>query len=187
MAVLGQDVSWPPTPTHGPDASLPHSTVRSAIADLPEGYTTFRPGVLPNGLQDLHMRRNFTAKSLERYKAIPPGGNRFDLLRNRPDITPECWQDKPSGSGDVMGRMWWNKPGPTIRTEFWKPEKGRYLHPVLNRPITHREAARIQSFPDDFYFEGTKIEIGKQIGNAVPPLLAEAVAKHLASHLTPRT
>ena len=62
------------------------------------------------------------------------------------------------------------------RQEFYKPEKGRYLHPEQHRPITHREAARIQTFPDDFVFKGTKIEIAKQIGNAVPPLLGEAVA-----------
>ena len=57
-----------------------------------------------------------------------------------------------------------------------KPEKGRYLHPEQHRPITHREAARFQSFPDDFVFKGTKLEIARQIGNAVPPLLAAAVA-----------
>ena len=64
----------------------------------------------------------------------------------------------------------------TIRTEFFKPEKGRYLHPKQHRPITHREAARLQSFPDDFVFKGSKIEIARQIGNAVPPCLAARVA-----------
>ena len=57
-----------------------------------------------------------------------------------------------------------------------KYKKGRYLHPQQHRPITHREAARFQSFPDDFVFKGTKIEIAKQIGNAVPPLLAARIA-----------
>ncbi len=60
--------------------------------------------------------------------------------------------------------------------EFFKPEKGRYLHPEQHRPITHREAARLQSFPDDFKFTGSKIEIAKQIGNAVPPMLAARIA-----------
>ena len=69
----------------------------------------------------------------------------------------------------------------TIRTEFFKPEKGRYLHPEQHRPITHREAARLMGFPDDFQFSGTKIEIAKQIGNAVPPPLAGAVARHVKS------
>jgi len=65
----------------------------------------------------------------------------------------------------------------TIRTEFFKPEKGRYLHPEAHRPITHREAARIQGFPDDFIFKGSKIAIAKQIGNAVPVKLAHAIAQ----------
>ena len=71
-----------------------------------------------------------------------------------------------------MGRLWWDKPSVTIRTEFYKPEKGRYLHPVENRPIMHREAARLQGFDDDFEFIGKRIEVGIQIGNAVPPPLA---------------
>jgi DNA (cytosine-5)-methyltransferase 1 len=98
-------------------------------------------------------------------------------MRKRPDITPDCWLNKPTGSTDVFGRLEWDKPALTIRTEFFKPEKGRYLHPQANRPITHREAARLQSFPNDFVFVGSKIEIARQIGNAVPPKLAKAVAQ----------
>lgn len=82
-----------------------------------------------------------------------------------------------------MGRLWWDRPSVTIRTEFFKPEKGRYLHPSEHRPITHREAARLQSFPDSFIFAGTKIEIARQIGNAVPPLLGKVIALHLADLL----
>ena len=70
----------------------------------------------------------------------------------------------------------------SLRTEFFKPEKGRYLHPTANRVISHREAARIQSFPDDFVFEGTKIEIARQTGNAVPPLLGKAIAEYVHEH-----
>jgi DNA (cytosine-5)-methyltransferase 1 len=65
----------------------------------------------------------------------------------------------------------------TIRTEFFKPEKGCYLHPEAHRPITHREAARIQGFPDGFVFKGSKTEIARQIGNAIPVKLAHAIAK----------
>jgi DNA (cytosine-5)-methyltransferase 1 len=77
----------------------------------------------------------------------------------------------------LFGRLKWDEPCVTIRTEFFKPEKGRYLHPEAHRPITHREAARIQGFPDEFVFSGSKIEIAKQIGNAVPVKLAYAIAQ----------
>ena len=185
VAVRDTKVPWPPPPTHGDEAAglLPTATVSTAIADLPQVPTATAPMMRSDGSQDLHIRRNPTQKSLERYAAIPPGGNRFDLQRNRPDITPLCWLNKPTGTVDVMGRMWWDRPSPTIRTEFFKPEKGRYLHPELDRPITHREAARIQSFPDSFVFEGTKIEVARQIGNAVPPLLGKALADFVAGLL----
>jgi DNA (cytosine-5)-methyltransferase 1 len=129
------------------------------------------------GPLDLHFGRTPTALSLKRYRTIPKEGmNRFDLQRRAPELTPKCWIRKESGGTDLFGRLWWDKPAFTIRTEFFKPEKGRYLHPVKHRPITHREAARLQAFPDNFKFFGSKIEIAKQIGNAVPPLLAATVA-----------
>jgi DNA (cytosine-5)-methyltransferase 1 len=154
---------------------LPWRTVRDAIGDLPEPVGTelrTEPGPL-----DLHFGRNPTPMSERRYRSVPPGGNRFDLQRNAPEITPDCWIRKKSGGTDLFGRLWWDRPSVTIRTEFFKPEKGRYLHPVQHRPITHREAARLQSFPDDFVFRGSKIEIARQIGNAVPPQLGRAVAR----------
>jgi len=145
-------------------------TVRDAIGDLP---------FEPTG-RDLHIGRNPTMLSMERYRHVPEGGNHYDL----PDhLKPECWRRKKSGTTDVMGRMRWNGPSCTIRTEFYKPEKGRYLHPEAHRPITHREAARLQTFPDDFVFTGSRIEIAKQIGNAVPVVLAEHIAKHVAEIL----
>ena len=150
-------------------------TVRDAIGDLPPPEDIGIRNVPPP--LDLHFGRTPTPKSIARYKAIPEEGmNRFDLQRRAPKLTPECWIRKTSGGTDLFGRLWWGKPSVTIRTEFFKPEKGRYLHPVQNRPITHREAARLQSFPDDFVFTGTKIEVARQIGNAVPPLLAARIA-----------
>ncbi len=82
-----------------------------------------------------------------------------------------------------MGRLHWDKPSVTIRTEFFKPEKGRYLHPTEDRPITHAEAALIQGFSEDFQWCGTKTSIARQIGNAVPPPLARAIADHVALRL----
>jgi len=150
-------------------------TVKDAIADLPPPEGTEIRNVEPP--LDLHFGRNPTELSRKRYRAIPHEGmNRFDLQRIAPELTPKCWIRKKSGGTDLFGRLWWDKPSVTIRTEFFKPEKGRYLHPEQHRPITHREAARFQSFPDSFKFLGSKIEIAKQIGNAVPPLLAARLA-----------
>jgi DNA (cytosine-5)-methyltransferase 1 len=163
----------------------PWKTVRDAIGDLPAPIGT-DIGNEPTPL-NLHFGRNPTPLSLERYQAIPEEGmNRFDLQRLAPELTPACWIRKITGGTDLFGRLWWNKPSVTIRTEFFKPEKGRYLHPVQHRPITHREAARFQSFPDEFVFCGSKIEIAKQIGNAVPPLLSARVADSLFALLASR-
>lgn len=172
---------FPPEPTHqkpleGATAILPSwKDVRSAIGDLDEPVgTEIRDAEPP---YNLHFGRNPTELSLKRYKVVPPGGNRFDLQKNAPELTPNCWLKKPTGGTDLFGRLWWDRPSVTIRTEFFKPEKGRYLHPVKHRPITHREAARIMTFPDDFKFCGTKTEVAKQIGNAVPVEFASHIAK----------
>ena len=180
-----------PIPTHaGPTEWV---GLREALSGIPfEPTTSALPRrELTNGIPgpftvgELHLRRNPRPFSIERYSYIPPGGNRFDL----PDrLKPPCWLNKATGTSDVMGRLEWNKPALTIRTEFWKPEKGRALHPEwsdtdpvksVNRSITHWEAARIQSFPDEFVWCGTRAEIARQIGNAVPPLLAEAIGRSL--------
>ena len=186
-----------PVPTHLHESRLsaaagwlgddirPWRDVRSAIADLPPPVgTEIRDEPPP---LDLHFGRNPTATSRERYRVVPPGGNRFDLQRARPDITPACWIRKKSGGADLFGRLWWDRPSVTIRTEFFKPEKGRYLHPDQHRPITHREAARLQGFPDTFRFRGTKVEIARQIGNAVPPPLAARVALEIARSVAGET
>lgn len=157
-----------------PPASEERVTVRDAIGHLPPQ---------PDG-ENWHIGRNPTPKSVERYRAIPPGGNRFDLLEKRPDIAPECWKRKVSGSTDVFGRLEWDGLALTIRTEFYKPEKGTYLHPEQDRPITHREAACLQSFPTTFQFIGSKIQVARQIGEAVPPRLACQVARAVLAILS---
>lgn len=162
-------------------------TVWQAIGDLPAEPTTREIGVLdrPRGRrrQDLHIGRSPKEMSLERYRLIQPGENRFALAERAPHLTPKCWLNKPKGSTDVFGRLREDQPAYTIRTEFFKPEKGCYLHPREHRPITHREAARLQTFDDWFYFHGSKIEVARQIGNAVPPRLAEVIAERLAELL----
>jgi DNA (cytosine-5)-methyltransferase 1 len=192
-----------PRPTHAkvPRGDLkPWVTVRERIGKLPgRPATTALPQttasyfgeVVPGEFKwlDLHIGRNPRESSLRRYDCIPPGGGRFDL----PDeLLPDCWRNKPTGTTDVMGRMRWDAPSLTIRTEFFKPEKGQYLHPQwdprnpsnrVNRVITHLEAAQLQDFPESFAWCGSKIEIAKQIGNAVPVGLASAVARRIRAAL----
>ena len=128
----------------------------------------------PYTSKELHLGRNYQQLSLARFAHIPTGGNRFDI----PDeLLAECWKKHKSGSGDVMGRLRSDQPSVTIRTEFFKPEKGRYLHPSADRAITHFEAAVLQGFPQDHKFVGSKTAIAKQIGNAVPIPLGRAVGK----------
>lgn len=180
IGVRDGEPPWP-EPTHAaPDKARPRQkhwrTFRDAVDGLPPQ---------PDG-ESWHRARNPRPVSMERYRTIPnEGEGRFHLAERRPDITPACWLRKTSGSTDVFGRLWWNRPAFTIRTEFYKPEKGRYLHPSEHRPITAREAARCMSFPDDFVFPGDQpmTSVAKQIGNAVPPLLARKVASALAAYL----
>ncbi len=179
-AITSVDLSLEDTLLNKPSAWC---TVRDAIADLQPPVGTEIRDIEPP--YDLHFGRTPTEVSLARYRAIPDEGmNRVNLLRNAPELTPDCWVRKKSGGTDLFGRLWWDRPAFTIRTEFFKPEKGRYLHPLQHRPITHREAARLQSFPDGFHFTGSKIEIAKQIGNAVPPLLAAHVAECVSQMLS---
>lgn len=203
-----------PTPTHArqPAAGtglLPWATVRERIEGLPtvpertelpvsfdEFFGERMPGVF-KGL-NIHFRREPRPLSLERYSYVPPGGGRFNVPTH---LLPRCWREKPTGTTDVMGRMRWDFPSHTIRTEFFKPEKGAYLHPQwvprpqlpdddprwvqgdprdsVNRVVTHYEASLLQDFPDDYLWVGTKIAIAKQIGNAVPSGLARAIARHV--------
>ena len=184
--VLGSRLGLPESPvrTHGPQSrgKKPLVDVRRALEGLPlaptdQDWHNARPGIRPY--------------SITRYRAVPQsGGNRFQMQANLEarglgHLVPTCWRNKPSGTTDVFGRMWWDRPAPTIRTEFFKPEKGRYLHPSEDRPITVREAARLQSFPDDFVFPETQsmASVAKQIGNAVPPLLGAAIATAVRTHM----
>jgi DNA (cytosine-5)-methyltransferase 1 len=94
------------------------------------------------------------------------------------ELRLSCHKRVDTNSGgwpDVYGRLEWNGLCPTITGGFDSFTRGRYGHPLQDRPLTPREAARIQGFPDSFIFFGTRADIRSQIGNAVPPPLAEAV------------
>ncbi|WP_144783751.1 DNA cytosine methyltransferase [Microbacterium sp. BH-3-3-3] len=131
-------------------------------------------------VRDLHWSRKYTDLSLRRFAVIPAGGNRRNL-EPYPDLMAPCWVAHKTGSGDVMGRLHWGRPAVTIRTEFFKPEKGRYIHPEENRAITHYEAALLQGFGPNHRFVGSRTDIARQIGNAVPIALGAAIGRLLAA------
>ena len=114
-----------------------------------------------------HQATAHSKTSLEKLSMIPPEKGK------------ECLPEEMIGKqkfNTTWGRLTWDGISPTIDTRFDAPSNGTNSHPVLNRSITPREAARIQSFRDEFVFFGGKRSIGRQIGNAVPPLLAKAIA-----------
>lgn len=77
------------------------------------------------------------------------------------------------------GRLSWDEQAPTITTRFDTPAGGRFIHPIENRTLSPREAARIQSFPDDFVFYGPRTIMCREIGNAVPPKISYFLARLL--------
>lgn len=115
--------------------------------------------------------------------SIPEGGNwkniPLDIYSKRLEKIRET-----GGRTTLYGRIDRNKPSYTINTYISRPGSGTFIHPIHNRLITPREAARLQSFPDNYIFYGSKKAICKQIGNAVPPLLSYCVAIEVKKHLS---
>ncbi len=114
-----------------------------------------------------HVATKHSPTAVDRISRLPQGGRRLDLAEGQ--------RIKSVHSG-AYGRMRWDELAKTIITRFDTPSSGVYIHPEQNRTLTPREAARIQSFDDDYIFYGGKSSIIKQIGNAVPPLLAYYLA-----------
>lgn len=114
-----------------------------------------------------HMATKHSSTAVDRISRLEQGGRRLDLAEGK--------NIKSVHSG-AYGRMRWNELAKTIITRFDTPSSGVYIHPERNRTLTPREAARIQSFDDDYIFYGNKSSVIKQIGNAVPPLLAYYLA-----------
>ena len=180
-------------PTFGKAASTtlfgqvqPYRSAWSAISDLPvlqngEGYepmaydspalnayqTLMRSN--SNALFD-HVTRKLNIKQYTRIASLEPGQG----LKNLPkEIRPK------SGYSGAYGRLDFEMVAPTITRWFFHPGSGRFCHPREVRLLTIREAARLQSFPDDFVFTGTYIEKSHQVGNAVPPLIMQSMAVNI--------
>lgn len=171
-------------------------TVREAIANLPTLNAGEGCPEIPN-----HRARDLGTHALNLLSRIPAdGGSRADVSRR---YWLKCHRDS-DGHEDVYGRIQWDDVAPTMTCGCTDPTKGRFAHPEQNRGITGREAARLQSFPDNFVFlkgQGLQLnqlskrlpipasalgnlkDVDRQVGNAVPPRLAKMIASRLRSRL----
>ena len=159
-----------PKPTHGV-GSKPFVTVRDAIAHFPKLAAGEQSGSVPN-----HRAARVEPQNIRRLKATPAdGGGRRQWPK---DLVLACHTGDYEGHSDVYGRMRWDSPAPTLTCKCFSISNGRYGHPEQHRAISLREAARLQTFDDNFIFYGaSQAEIGAQIGNAVPVDLARRLAQ----------
>lgn len=188
-----EQVDWHyPEPTHGADET-PHITISEAISDLPEisegGRVDTYRNAPTNAYQTLMRGNNqvltqhFCGKHNDKMRmviaAVPQGEGRFYInkLVDNGELPESC--RLTSGYANTYGRLVANKPCTTITNNMCTPSALRCIHYFQNRELTPREGARIQSFPDSYVFDGEKGHVTTQIGNAVPPLLAMAIARSI--------
>lgn len=153
-----------------------YMTVQQAIGDLPQ------PPEVPASNDPLHKQTRLSELNRQRLRHIPPGGGMKDLPVRLRVNCHKAGADK-IGHRYVYGRLAPDRPAGTITARFDSFTRGRFAHPLEDRNITLREGARLQTFPDTFHFSGNQEEIAMQIGNAIPPVLAEALARSAAQVL----
>ena len=140
--------------------------------DLQKYYRRKSPIILTE-----HKAKNHSKKILEMMKYIPEGKSAHEVLLDIPEeLRPT------SGYKNTYKRIKWNEPAPTITRNFCVPSSSNCIHPEYNRTLTIREAARIQSFPDDYIFCGNDIDKRIQIGNAISPLLGKIIANNILNY-----
>lgn len=174
-------IEFLPEPTHSSlenDKKKRWKTVGETIMDLPEieaGQQCEQEGILN------HVARNLSSKNIARLEAVRlHDGNRKDLPKS---LELECHKKKNVGYTDTYGIIKLDRPSPTITTGCTSISKGRFGHPTQNRGLSIREAARLQSFDDSFVFCGNIGSMSLQVGNAVPPKLAEVSAKKIKHYM----
>ncbi len=155
--------------------SKSYKTVGDVIRDLPPLDAGSEHPSITN-----HKTANLNDLNKIRIKETPKnGGSRTDW---RPELWLRCHLNEngtpKNVHKDVYGRMWWDKPAPTLTTKFNSITTGRYGHPEQNRAISLREGALLQSFPENYTFYGNMQAVARQIGNAVPPKMAEAFGRY---------
>ena len=152
--------------------NLPKPTSNGEIEN-PIAISNFQKYLASNkNILTNHNMSNHSKIAIERMEKISSGENYLVLN-----------EEINSVHSGAYGRLEWYEPAPTITTRFDTPAGGRFIHPVENRTLTPREAARIQSFPDDFVFYGNRTVICRQIGNAVPPKISYFLSRYLDSLL----
>ncbi len=165
-----------PSESHG-DGGMPYKTVRDAISHLPR----IKAGSVSKTIAN-HRAADITDLNLKRLKYTPRDGGSRTVWPDR--LALDCHKEW-DGHQDFYGRMKWDAPSPTLTCRCYSISNGRYGHPSQNRAISLREAASLQSFPDDYVFYGkSQRSIGEQIGNAVPVQLAEAIGRQIVSLAT---
>lgn len=156
-----------------PEGTKDVKTVKEAIGDLIP---------IPSGYKDNSSLKHWSAKlkpiNLTRIKNTShDGGTRMEWKDNI-ELQLNCYKGKDNTFSDVYGRMYWNKPSPTITTKFHSISNGRFGHPEQDRAISLREGAMLQSFPMEYkFYSDSFVNIARMIGNAVPPLLAKGIAQ----------
>lgn len=163
-----------PEKTHGKD-KLPYKTVRETISHLP----VLRAGQQHDQVSN-HEAANLSEINLRRLSCIPKNGGSRDSWPK--ELILKC-HESHSGHKDVYGRMKWDAPSPTLTCKCISISNGRFGHPTQLRAISLREAALLQTFPENYNFYGMFQNMAMQIGNAVPVLLAQVFGKHLLSLL----
>lgn len=142
---------------------------------------------IPAGHQDdtemMHSCAGLSEANKERIRLIPKdGGNRL-AFAHRPDLQLKCFVGKDDSFKDTFGRLWWDRPSPTITTKFFSVSNGRFVHPEEDRALSLREGATLQSFPRGYIFKAVGREkIARLIGNAVPPMYAEKIGKAIVDN-----
>lgn len=164
-----------PTQTHGSTGTHEYSKVRDWIEDLPPISAGECNDTVPN-----HRAAALSNTNLKRIRALKVGQDRT-LWPKR--LRLDCHSNGYKGHTDVYGRMRWDAPATGLTTRCISLSNGRFGHPEQDRAISVREAACLQTFPRDFVFEGSLNAMARQIGNAVPVLLAEQFGRHFMHHL----
>ena len=170
-----------PKPTHSKEKKKGYRkwvTVRKAIFDLPilGAGESYDDGIIKN-----HKARSLSETNIERLREIRLHGGDREMISE--ELQLECHKKENVSYTDTYGIIDPDKPAPTITSGCTIISKGRYCHPTQNRGLSIREAARLQSFDDKFEFQGNMGEMSLQIGNAVPPKLAQASGKVIINYM----